>query len=380
VERPQREHFLLEVLEDDPIHARAELRGRLAVAGVVREPAPRGLELARVEDELAGGPGPARLRARGRLRVLVSRFALVGWGADFQDLGARAEARNALERRLGPSGATTLVSAVVGRVLAEVGGVRFGGAEIHDVPNFWIAGDLEPASAGTLSRPSRARDGSEARSGGFGRLNGFLALDALLHRTSLAKAGTGDADVGTNRQSQLVLAVPRYSTAGEASSTRYLAFLRQKKPDTPFRGGVLDFDMAVTHPALTDHSSSVDFSLNPLPVLQADSKSRSRPEFLIGTRKQTRGRAGLTSRLRRSVHGEADSGGTTVWISQNLSRRFTHHRDIAQYRSGLARTPTFYPSGQRGAACSEPVGEDTRLTPQYAVRPSASDLASPPSS
>ena len=64
MERSEREHLLLEVLQDDPVHANTELLARLAVLRVVREPAAGGLELARVEDELAAGPWPPGLGAR----------------------------------------------------------------------------------------------------------------------------------------------------------------------------------------------------------------------------------------------------------------------------------------------------------------------------
>ena len=57
MKRTECEHLLFEVLEDDPVHARPELLPGLAVLRVVHEPAARGFELARVEDELAGGPG-----------------------------------------------------------------------------------------------------------------------------------------------------------------------------------------------------------------------------------------------------------------------------------------------------------------------------------
>jgi len=85
VERPEREHLLLEVLEDRLIDAFPQLFGGLAVARVVREPAARRLELTRVEDELTGGPGTARLDARGGVRLGVG-----GIGCEVQlDRGLR---------------------------------------------------------------------------------------------------------------------------------------------------------------------------------------------------------------------------------------------------------------------------------------------------
>ncbi len=50
MERSEREHLLLEVLEDDPVHSDAELLPGFAILRVVREPAARGLELAGVDE------------------------------------------------------------------------------------------------------------------------------------------------------------------------------------------------------------------------------------------------------------------------------------------------------------------------------------------
>jgi proline iminopeptidase len=79
-------------------------------------------------------------------------------------------------------------------MITSSGGKRARRPETHDVPNLGASRDLESTAAGALSRPTRSRNGSKARGGGFGRLNGFLALDALLHRTSLANGGTGDSE------------------------------------------------------------------------------------------------------------------------------------------------------------------------------------------
>ena len=64
-------HLLFEVLEDRLVHAGAKLLRALAVPRVVREAAPRALELPRVEDKLPARPCAARLGGRGRVRVLV---------------------------------------------------------------------------------------------------------------------------------------------------------------------------------------------------------------------------------------------------------------------------------------------------------------------
>ncbi len=53
---------------------------------------------------------------------------------------------------------------------------------------------LESTPACTLSRPAGACDASQTQGGGFGRRNGFLALDAALHRTSLEKRGTCEVE------------------------------------------------------------------------------------------------------------------------------------------------------------------------------------------
>jgi len=95
VERSQGEHLLLEVLQDDAVHASPELLRGLPVQRVRREPRARGLELARVEDELAGGPRAARLGARGRvLGVAGGLWGELGAG---RWPGARGRRRGTVE-------------------------------------------------------------------------------------------------------------------------------------------------------------------------------------------------------------------------------------------------------------------------------------------
>ncbi len=138
MERPEGEHLLLEVLEDDSVYALPELLPGLAVLRVVREPAARGLELAGVEDELARGSRAAGLWARDRLRVLVSGLALVGRSACLEDLGASPESGNTPEVLLGLTRPPRLIRTVVGGVLPKVGGIRLRSSEIHDIPDFRI--------------------------------------------------------------------------------------------------------------------------------------------------------------------------------------------------------------------------------------------------
>ena len=110
MERPEREHFLLEVLEDDSVHANSELLPGLPVLRVIREPAARGLELARVKHELAGGPGTPRFGAGRRARLGVSDLALLTGFA--QELTGGAEPRDSVDVLLGRTRAT-LVALVV---------------------------------------------------------------------------------------------------------------------------------------------------------------------------------------------------------------------------------------------------------------------------
>jgi hypothetical protein len=122
VERPQGEHLVLEVLKEDAVHPRAELRGALAVLRIVREPAPGGLELARVEDELAGRPRAARLGARGGVGLGVGEVrAALGFDGDFRLRPLEREFARPDEpgelRSGGLGRGPTAVRPVVGRVL-----------------------------------------------------------------------------------------------------------------------------------------------------------------------------------------------------------------------------------------------------------------------
>ena len=112
MEGAERDHLLLQVLQDDAVHPRAELGRGLPIARVVREPAARGLELARVEDELARRPRAARLGARGRVGVRVGGVRVGGVRGSrrvlgcfrcFQFVGGRSQRARGDEPRVLPS-------------------------------------------------------------------------------------------------------------------------------------------------------------------------------------------------------------------------------------------------------------------------------------
>jgi hypothetical protein len=169
VERAEREHLLLEVLEDDAVHPRAELGRAFAVFRVVGEAAPGGLELPRVEDELAGGPRAARLGARGRVGLGVGEIC-GPLGLD-REFGLRRLERQVArpdepgELRPGGAGLSAGPAAVtpeVGGMLAEVGLEGFRAAEVDDVAQPGVAGDLPAAPAGALAREGVPGDRAEA--------------------------------------------------------------------------------------------------------------------------------------------------------------------------------------------------------------------------
>ena len=170
MERPKGEHLLLEVVKDDAVHPRAELRWAFAILRVVGEPAPGGLELTRVEDELAGGPGAARLGARRGVGLGVGRvqgrFRLEG-GLRLPRLQRElARPNEPWQFRTGGKGLGTCPAAVgpeVGRVLAEVGLERLRAAEVHDVAQLGVAWDLPAASAGALAREGVLGDRAQTR-------------------------------------------------------------------------------------------------------------------------------------------------------------------------------------------------------------------------
>ena len=176
MERPEREHLLLEVLEDDLVHAGPELLTRLAIPRIVRETAARGLELTRVEDELAGGRGSAGLGAGGSFLLGVcdldrgsGRYRRLGSRRSGEEVRRRDESRNLVEVFANPR--STAVAPEVGRVLAEIRWVGSGTTEVHDVADFRVSWDLEAASAGAFPWEAIPGDGSQARDGrdGFGR-------------------------------------------------------------------------------------------------------------------------------------------------------------------------------------------------------------------
>jgi len=138
----QREDLLFQVFQNRPIHARLKVACDLAVARIIREPAPRRLERPRIEHELAGGPRAARLGRRGRLRVRMgdSRRGSRRDGRlrQFANQLARAAEGGDPGRILTRATAGT-VCAVVGRVLAELRGVRLRGAEVDHVADLGVA-------------------------------------------------------------------------------------------------------------------------------------------------------------------------------------------------------------------------------------------------
>lgn len=158
------------------------------------------LEGARVEDELARRPRAARLwarRRRGGLPVLGVRAVdarQIGRGTRLLagQLAGADEPGELLHPRARARPRAVEDAAVVGGVLAEVGGVGARRAEVDDVANFRVARD--PLAAPLGAAPGESVSGSRAEAGGSGGgLVGDLGLlgrgNAVLHRFTSRDAG-----------------------------------------------------------------------------------------------------------------------------------------------------------------------------------------------
>jgi hypothetical protein len=93
-----------------------------------------------------------------------------------------------------------VIAPEVGGVLAEVGRIGPRGAEIDHVADRGVAGDGLAAAAGALAGEGVPRNRAEAafaagwgEFGGCGRGGRGSDASMLMHRTFLARAGTGDA-------------------------------------------------------------------------------------------------------------------------------------------------------------------------------------------
>jgi hypothetical protein len=200
---PEYEDLLLPVPEYDSVCANPELLPGLLFLRVGRKPTQRRLDMACVEDELAGAPRAPRFGTRRRARLVVCRVERARLPAirtltilARDELAHRCEPRDRFEILVSPC--LSPAGPVVSGVLAVVGTGRTRRPEVDRVADFRVARDLTFAPTGALAREAVSRDGSEALCavlGGRGAFGGGgRVLDAAwLHRSFLAKGGTSDA-------------------------------------------------------------------------------------------------------------------------------------------------------------------------------------------
>ena len=217
MERPKGEHFLLQVLEDDAVHPRAEsLLGSRRLSRTIayperhdskepalkqRDPLAQGLPLCGLGDASASACATSDValgssRDIGSCERSTSSLAGTNPGTAASFVGART--------RWPPVGSG------VGRVGREVGRVGLGGAEVDHVADRRVAGDqLVACSAGASAGEAVSGDGAEAVASGVGVGWRWGApgpvWDAGLHRSFLANAGTSGARRGYALSQSIVL-------------------------------------------------------------------------------------------------------------------------------------------------------------------------------